>query len=174
MLGWTAPTNVLPWSVISTETRLVRSSRPVPQAPCTGVAEASRAFSTAALSPAGLAEEPGPGAGALGVSADDGNLSTVSQPDPISETPEFAPLVAPLPPPARLTWVTVDPGGGVKLRSAGAGVTNWMAVYPTWKAGLLAPRAKTCSRSGTPLRPSTSIWTWPTSDRASLGASTRP
>ena len=24
--------------------------------------------------------------------------------------------------------MTVDPGGGVKLRSAGAGVTNWMAV----------------------------------------------
>ena len=119
---------MLPWSVISTETRLVRSSRPVPQAPCTRVADASRAFSTAALSPAGPAEEPGLGAGVPGVSADDGSLSTVSQPDPIVETPEFALPVSPLPPPAMLTWVTVDPGGGVKLRSAGAGVTNWMAV----------------------------------------------
>ena len=44
--------NALPWSVISTETRLVRSSRPLPQAPCTGVAEPSRVRSTAALSPA--------------------------------------------------------------------------------------------------------------------------
>ena len=121
---------MLPWSVISTETRLVRSSRPLPQAPCTGVADASRALSTAELSPAllpaGTAEEPG--AGAPGVSADDGSLSTVSQPDPIAETPDFALPVAPLPPLAMLTWVTVDPGGGVKLRSAGAGVTNWMAV----------------------------------------------
>src|SRR5580704_18498163 len=125
--------NVLPWSVISTETRLVRSSRPVPQAPCTGVAEASRACSTAELSPAlpsppGPAEEPGLGAGVPGVSADDGSLSTVSQPDPIADTPELALPVLPLVPPGTLTWVTFDPGGGVKLRSAGAGVTNWMAV----------------------------------------------
>src|SRR5271166_1729802 len=127
MLGWTAPTNVLPWSVISTETRLVRSSRPVPQAPCTGVADASRALSTAALSPVGPAAEPGLGAGVPGVSADDGSLSTVSQPDPIVETPELALPVSALAP-TMLTWVTVDPGGGVKLRSAGAGVTNWMAV----------------------------------------------
>ena len=41
----------------------------------------------------------------------------------------------------RFTLVTLAPGGGEKLRSAGAGVTNWMAVYPTWNAGLLAPRA---------------------------------
>src|ERR1700726_2581705 len=116
--------NVLPWSVISTETRLVRSSRPVPQAPCTGVAEASRAPSTAELSPAVPFEEPGLGAGVPGVSADDGSLSTVSQPDPIAETPELALPVVPLLPPGILTWVTFDPGGGVKLRSAGPGGTD--------------------------------------------------
>ncbi len=53
-LGCTAPTNIRPPSVISTETRLVRSSRPLPQAPLTGVADCSSAFSTAALSPEGL------------------------------------------------------------------------------------------------------------------------
>src|SRR6516164_9560436 len=60
-LGWTAPTNIRPLSVISTETRLVRSSRPLPQVPLTCVAEPSSAPSTAALSP----EPPLPGASVL-------------------------------------------------------------------------------------------------------------
>src|SRR6516164_1272977 len=157
---------------MSTETRLVRSSRPLPQAPCTGVADASRAPSTAALSPA---EEPPPEAGpwAPWVSADDGSSSTVSQPDPVVVTSGLAwSLAPPGGPPDRFTWVTVAPGGGVNVRSAGAGLTKWISVYPTWKAGLLAPRAKTCRRSGTPLLPSTSICTWPISDPASLGART--
>ena len=76
-LGCTAPTKVRPLSVISTETRLVRSSRPRPQAPLTGVAELSSAFRTAALSPEGLSLDPLP----LGaVSAVPGRSRTVSQP----------------------------------------------------------------------------------------------
>src|SRR6516165_1508708 len=59
--GWTAPTNTRPPSVISTETRLVCSSRPLPQAPLTDLAEPSSAFKTAALSP----EPPLPGADTL-------------------------------------------------------------------------------------------------------------
>src|SRR5260370_40210647 len=178
-LGSTAPTYVVPWSVISTETRLVRSSRPLPQAPCTWLADPSRAFSTAALSPG---KEPLPWAGPSGppglpgrpgVSADDGRLSTDSQPDPIVAVPGMAWRPDPAWSPVRFTWVTVAPAGGVKLRSAGAGVTKWMSGYPTWNAGLLAPRAKTCSRSGTPVPPSTSIWIWPTSDLLSFRARLR-
>ena len=123
-LGCTAPTNIRPPSVISTETRLVRSSRPLPQAPLTGVADCSSAFSTAALSPAGLSPEPPLPLGA--VSPAEGRSSTVSQPDPMVLT---SPRVWSEPDGAlRFTWVTLAPGGGVKVRSAGAGVTNWMEV----------------------------------------------
>ncbi len=111
--------------MISTETRLVRSSRPLPQAPLTGVAECSRAFSTAALS----LEPPLPGAGPLplgAVSPAEGRSSTVSQPDPMVLT---SPCIRSEPDGAlRFTRVTVAPGGGVKVRSVGAGVTNWMEV----------------------------------------------
>jgi hypothetical protein len=52
--------------VISTETRLVCSSRPLPQAPLTGLAEASRVFSSVALSQEELSPAPPwPGAGPL-------------------------------------------------------------------------------------------------------------
>ena len=86
------------------------------------MADASRALSTAALSAELLVE--GPGAGLPGVSADDGSLSTVSQPDPIVETPEFALPVAPLLPPAMLTLGDRRSRRRGELRSAGAGVTK--------------------------------------------------
>jgi len=64
---------------------LVCSSRPLPQAPCTGVADASRVRSTAALSP-GDEPPPEPEPWAPWVSVDDGSSSTVIQPDPVVVT----------------------------------------------------------------------------------------
>src|SRR5580658_6254283 len=126
---------------------------------------------TAALSPEALFPEAGPGPGEPELSAADGSSRTVSQPDPIALTP------APACWPAGVSWpgftlVILAPGGGVKLMSAGAGVANVTEVKPTEIAGLDAPRANTCTRSGTPLCPSIAIRTWPTSDLESFGAST--
>src|SRR6516225_7639301 len=63
-------------SVCSTETRLVRSSRPLPQGPCTGVAAAWSATRPWARPPVGTgAGDPGTGAGiAAGSTATDSQL----------------------------------------------------------------------------------------------------
>src|SRR5207302_4094319 len=63
-LGWTAPMNVRPSLVISTDTRLVRISWPLPQLPCTAPAEPSSALSTPAFPPDAWSPE---------VSAEDGS-----------------------------------------------------------------------------------------------------
>src|ERR1700677_4596622 len=114
---------MVPLSVISTDTRLVRSSRPAPQAPWVTRAEAISACSTAALSPEALFAETGPGSGEPEVSAADGSSRTVSQPDPIALTPVpagWTPGVSW----AGFTLVILAPGGGVKLISAGTGGAN--------------------------------------------------
>ena len=66
---------------------------------------------------------------------------------------------------------TLAPGGGLKAKLDAAGRANESEVYPTPNAGLDAPRAKTCTRSGSESRASMAILTWPISDRLSLGAS---
>src|ERR1700735_3770982 len=159
-----------PLSVISTDLTLVRSRRPEPQAPWVKLAEAISARSTAALSPEALFAETGPCPGEPEVSAADGSFRTVSQPEPIELTPVPAGWAAGVFWPG-FTLVILAPGGGVKLISAGAGVANVTAVKPTEVAGLEAPRANTCTRSGTPLCPSMASRTWPTSDLESFGAS---
>src|SRR5579863_2561148 len=101
--------NVRPVLVIRTETRLVRSSRPLPQAPCTGVAAASMVLMTAPPSPAPPLTETGPpelGGPLAGVRAEEGTSRTVSQPEPVVLTPGAAlPVEAPVSPPFIVTWV---------------------------------------------------------------------
>src|ERR1700722_6424481 len=46
------------------------------------------------------------------------------------------------------TVLTVAPAGGVKAKFDAAGRPSVSEVYPTEKAGLAAPRAKTWTRSG--------------------------
>src|SRR5262245_21090496 len=99
--GVTAPISTCPFEVISTETRLVRSSLPLPQAPCTGCAFASSVPSTAepltwppppdadlAAWPATPAALPRP---ATSDSADSGSTATEVQSSPMIRTPEYLP-----------------------------------------------------------------------------------
>src|SRR5215472_12423579 len=122
--------NVRPLSVISTETRLVRSSAPLPHAPVTDCAEPSSACSTSAFSP-DVSAARGPAI------AEDGSSATVSQPDPIVVTPGPAPRPGRLAPP-RSTLVTFAPGGGVKLVSEAGGTPKRIEVYPMLIAGAVA------------------------------------
>src|SRR3984957_965697 len=184
--GVTAPRYTWPLPVISTDSRLVCSSRPLPQEPCTSVAELMArpnnpltfmpldalpgvlpatdcAAEEAALPTACPDAVPVPDASCdeepnmpvctwcpdrpirpSDRSADD-TSSTVSQLVPNSLPPSFLGISF-FP---DMSWspsfsvLTLACGGTVNLRSDAAGCTNAIEVKPTWKAGLVAPRANT-------------------------------
>ena len=60
----------------------------------------------------------------------------------------------------------------MKLKFAAAGLTKEIDVYPTWNAGLAAPRAKTWTRSGTFRVASMAMVIRPISEPLDLGART--
>ena len=65
--------------------------------------------------------------------------------------PDIAPSRAgrgPAGPAGTLAIFTFAPGGGVNVKLDAAGRANEIEVYPIWNAGLAAPRAKICTRSG--------------------------
>ena len=85
--------------------------------------------------------------------------------------PGLASPVCFVPPPSDCCC-TVAPAGGLNAKLAAAGLTNEIEVNPIWTAGLFAPFANTCTRSGTSRVPSTAMRIWPTRDWELLGAST--
>ena len=129
------------------EIRLVCSSCPLPQAPCTGVAAAIRVCRIAAVSPLpppavppGTADwatwpaEPFMLPPVTSLSTDAGNTATDSQSFPITWTwlaacrwaaDGFCWRADSL---GRVTVWTLAPAGGVKLKLAAAGRTNEIAV----------------------------------------------
>ena len=64
---------------------------------------------------------------------------------------------------------TFAPAGGTNSKIDELGTLKLTLVNPTWNAGLLAPAAKICKRSGTDVAASIAICTLPMSERAVLG-----
>ncbi len=158
---------------MSMDSRLVFSRRPLPQDPETGVADLSSAPMIGPVSPLRPLPEL---AVALGPVTDDsteeGRSATVSQSLPtVYALPGLASPVCFVPPPSDCCC-TVAPAGGLNAKLAAAGLTNEIEVNPIWTAGLFAPFANTCTRSGTSRVPSTAMRIWPTRDWELLGAST--
>src|SRR5262244_3987052 len=81
-----------------------------------------------------------------------GRTATRSQPLPTTLAPDAAggsvgrgPARSP-----GVTVCTLAPCGGVKAKVEAGGAAKVMEVKPVWNAGLVAPRAKTWTPSGTP------------------------
>src|SRR6185437_15482833 len=66
---------------------------------------------------------------------------------------------------------TCAPAGGTNSKIDELGTLKLTLVNPTWNAGLLAPAAKICKRSGTDVAASIAICTLPMSERLSFGDS---
>src|SRR5947207_3947608 len=144
------------------ETRLVRTSLPVPHAPWTGVADFSRAARMPAVSTPPPSPEPGPAAAdwaawprapaalpprVSAFRAEAGSTATDSQSLPITLTPAGCGRDAggsPVNPDDRcgVTVCTLAPLGGVKAKVEAGGAAKVIEVKPVWNAGLAAPRAK--------------------------------